>query len=88
MRVFLGAMNLIMADEMQEFEVLEPVILMIAVFMMDFCLVLHGEEKPAIPASSALMLQEFSSGCIQSDVRSFSCAPVAPVAIIRACCNT
>src|SRR6266446_2925894 len=61
---------------------------MIAVFMMDFCLVLHGEEKSAIPASSALMFQEFSSGCLQADGFSFSRAPVAPVSIIRACCNT
>src|SRR5262245_64073897 len=52
--------------------------------MVDFCLLLHGEEQSAVPTSSALMLEEFSSDCVQSDVCSFSCAPVAPVAIIRA----
>ncbi len=77
-------MHVIVADEMQEFQVVEPVILVVAVFMMDFCLLIHGEEQSAVPTSSALMLEEFSSGCVQSDVRSFSCAPIAPVAIIRA----
>src|SRR5215471_231924 len=52
--------------------------------MVDFCLLLHGEEQSAVPTSSALMLEAFSSDCVQSDVCSFSCAPVAPVAIIRA----
>ena len=61
---------------------------MIAIFMVDFCVVIHGEEKPAICASSALMLEEFSSGCVQPDVLSFSRAPVAPVAIIWACITT
>src|SRR3989442_9515169 len=76
--------HVIVADEMQEFQVVEPVVLVVTVFMVDFCLLLHGEEQSAVPKSSALMLEEFSSGCVQSDVRSFSCAPVAPVAIIRA----
>ena len=61
---------------------------MIAIFMVDCCVVIHGEEKPAICASSALMLEEFSSGCVQPDVLSFSRAPVAPVAIIWACFHT
>ena len=77
-------MHVIVAGEMQEFQVAEPVVLVVTVFMVDFCLLLHGEEQSAVPPSSALMLEEFSSGCVQSDVRSFSCAPVAPVAIIRA----
>ena len=77
-------MYLIMADEVEEFQVVQPVIRAIAVFVMDFCLIIHGEEELAVRTSSTLMFQEFSSGCVQSDVRSFSCAPVAPVAIIRA----
>ena len=77
-------MHVIVADEMQELQVAEPVILVVTVLMVDFCLLLHGEEQSAVPTSSALMLEEFSSGCVQSDVCSFSCAPVAPVAIIRA----
>ncbi len=81
-------MYLIMADEVEEFQVVKPVILAIAVFVMDFCLIIHGEEELAVRTSSTLMFQEFSSGCVQSDVRSFSCAPVAPVAIIWACFHT
>ena len=77
-------MHVIVADEMQEFQVAEPVVLVVTVFMVDFCLLIHGEEQSAMHTSSALMLEEFSSGCVQSDIRSFSCAPVAPVAIIRA----
>ena len=34
-------MYVIMADEVQEFQVVKPVILAIAVFMMDFCLIIH-----------------------------------------------
>ena len=81
-------MYLIMADEVEEFQVVQPVILAIAVFVMDFCLIIHGEEELAVRTSSTLMFQEFSSGCVQSDVRAFSCAPVAPVAIIWACFHT
>ena len=77
-------MHLIVTDAMQEFQVAEPVVLVVTVFMMDFCLLIHGEEQSAMPTSSALMLEEFASGCVQSDIRSFPCAPVAPVAIIRA----
>ena len=77
-------MHVIVADAMQELQVAKPVILVVTVLMVDFCLLLHGEEQSAVPTSSALLLEEFSSGCVQSDVRSFSCAPVAPVAIIRA----
>jgi hypothetical protein len=76
--------HLIVAGEMQEFQVVEPVVLVATVFMVDFCLLLHGEEQSAVPTSSALMLEEFSSGCVQSDVRSCAGAPIAPVAIIRA----
>ena len=77
-------MYLIMADEVEEFQVVKPVILAIAVFVMDFCLIIHGEEELAVRTPSTLMFKEFSSGCVQSDVRSFSCAPIAPVTIIRA----
>ena len=77
-------MHLIVADEMHEFQVAEPVVLVVTVFMVDFCLLIHGEEQSAMHTSSALMFEECSSGCVQSDIRSFSCAPVAPVAIIRA----
>jgi len=75
-------MYLIMADEVEECQVVKPVILALAVFVMDFCLLIHGEEALAVRTSSTLMLKEFSSGCVQSDVCPFSCAPVAPVAII------
>jgi hypothetical protein len=78
-------MYLIMADEVEEFQVVQPVIRAIAVFVMDFCLIIHGEEALAVRTPSTLMFQEFSSGGVQSDVRAFSCAPVAPVAIIWAC---
>ncbi len=61
-------MHVIVADEMQELQVAEPVILVVTVLMVDFCLLLHGEEQSAVPTSSALMLEEFSSGCVQSDV--------------------
>src|SRR6266436_7328397 len=67
-------MYLIMADEVEEFQVVQPVLLAIAVFVMDFCLIIHGEEELAVRISSTLMFQEFSSVCVQSDVRSFSCA--------------
>ena len=81
-------MYLIMADEVEEFQVVQPVILAIAVFVMDFCLIIHGEEELAVRTSATLMFKELSSGCVQSDVRSFSCAPGAPVAIIWACFHT
>src|SRR5712691_10694511 len=56
--------------------------------LMDFRRIIHGEEELAVRTPSTLMLKEFSSGCVQSDVRPFSCAPVAPVAIIWACFHT
>ena len=59
-------------------------VVMIAVGMMDFDLVLHREVQSAMRAPSALVLEELPSGCIQPDILSSSCAPVAPVAIIRA----
>ena len=73
-------MHVIVADAMQEFQVAEPVVLVVTVFMVDFGLLLHGEEQSAVPTASALMLEEFSSGCVQSDVRSRAGAPIAPVA--------
>src|SRR5712692_4770217 len=56
---------------------------MIAVCMVDCDRVLHGEEQPAICAPSALMLEEFSSGCLQPAIFSSLRAPGAPVAVIR-----
>ena len=56
--------HVIVADAMQEFQVVEPVVLVVTVFMVDFCLLLHGEEQSAVPTASALMLEEFSSGCV------------------------
>src|SRR5216683_6621203 len=53
--------------------------------MVDFKFVIHCEEKLAMCAPSALVLQEFSSGCVQSAVLPPSRTPVAPVAIIWAC---
>src|SRR4030095_500621 len=58
--------------------------LVVTVLMVDFCLLLHGEEPSAVPPSSAWMLEELSSDCVQSEVCSFAYAPVAPVALIRA----
>jgi len=60
-------MHVIVADAMQEFQVAEPVVLVVTVFMVDFCLLIHGEEQSAMHTSSALMLEEFSSGCVQSE---------------------
>src|SRR5262249_43553901 len=53
--------------------------------MVDFEFVIHGEEQLAVCAPSALVLEEFSSGCVQSDVFPPARTPVAPVAIIWAC---
>jgi hypothetical protein len=53
--------------------------------MVDFEFVIHCEEQLAMCAPSALVLQEFSSDRVQSDVLSPSRTPVAPVAIIWAC---
>jgi len=53
--------------------------------MVDFEFVIHCEEKPAMCAPSALVLQEFSSGSVQPDILPPSRTPVAPVAIIWAC---
>src|SRR3989454_7540261 len=41
-------MSLIMADEVEEFQVVKPVILAIAVFVMDFRRIIHGEEELAV----------------------------------------
>ena len=57
-------MSVIMADEVEEFQVVKPVILAIAVFVMDFCLIIHGEEELAVRTPSTLMFKEFSSGCV------------------------
>jgi len=77
-------MNEVVADEGQQSQVDKLPVVMIAVGVMDFDLVIHREVQPAVRAPSALVLEELPSGCIQSDVLSSSCAPVAPVAIIRA----
>ena len=61
-------MHVIVADAMQELQVAEPVILVVPALMVDCCVLLHGEEQSAMHTSSALMLEEFSSGCVQSDI--------------------
>lgn len=78
-------MNQIVADEVQQSQVVQLPVLVIAVCMVDVDFIVHRDEKPAIRAPSALVLQEFPSGCIQSDVLPPSRAPVTPVAIIWAC---
>ena len=77
-------MNEVVADEVQQSQVDKLPVVMIAVGMMDFDLVLHREVQSAVRAPSALMLEELPSGCIPPEVLSSPCAPVAPVAIIRA----
>src|SRR5207244_10869541 len=77
-------MNEVVADEVQQSQVDKLPVVMIAVGMMDFDLVIHREVQSAVRAPSALVLEELPSGCIQPDVLSSSCAPVAPVAINRA----
>jgi hypothetical protein len=77
-------MNEVVADEVQQSQVEKLPVVRIAVGMMAFDPVLHREVQSAVCAPSALVLEEFSSGCIQPDVLASSCAPVAPVAIIRA----
>ena len=52
--------------------------------MMDLDLVIHHDIQAAMGAPSALMFQEFPSDCGEPEVFALSCAPVAPVAIIRA----
>ena len=77
-------MNEVVADEVQQSQVEKCPVCMIAVCMMDVDLILHREVESAVRTPSALMLEELPSGCIQPDVLSSSCAPGAPVAIIRA----
>ena len=81
-------MNQVVADTVQETQVVKLPVLVIAVYMVDFKFVIHCEAKLAICAPSALVLQEFSSGWVQSDVLPLSRTPVAPVAIIWACFHT
>ena len=81
-------MNQVVADTVQETQVVKLPVLVIAVYMVDFKFVIHCEAKLAICAPSALVRQEFSSGCVQSDVLPLSRTPVAPVAIIWACFHT
>ena len=78
------SMNEVVADEVQQSQVDKLPVVRIAVGMMDVDLVLHREVQSAVRAPSALVLEELPSDCIQPDVLSSSCAPVAPVAIIRA----
>ena len=77
-------MNEVVADAVQQSQVEQLPIVRIAVGMMEFDLVLHREVQSAVRAPSALVLEELPSDCIQSDVLASSCAPVAPIAIIRA----
>src|SRR5712691_12724819 len=77
-------MNEVVADEVQQSQVDKLPVCMIAVCMMEFDLVIHREAQSAVRAPSALVFEELPSGGIQPDVLSSSCAPVAPVAILRA----
>ena len=58
-------MNQVVADTVQETQVVKLPVLVIAVYMVDFKFVIHCEAKLAICAPSALVLQEFSSGWVQ-----------------------
>src|SRR5712692_9781638 len=78
-------MNQIVADGVQQSQVDKLAVLVIAVCMVEFDFIVHRAEKLAIRAPSALVLQEFPSGCVQTDVLPPSRAPVAPVALIWAC---
>jgi hypothetical protein len=51
-------MNEVVADEVQQSQVAQLPVLVIAVCMVDFDLVVHREEKPAMCAPSALVLEE------------------------------
>ena len=76
-------MSKVVTDEVQESQVGKLPVPMLAVCMVDFDRVFHGEAQPALCASSALMLEEFPSGCLQPALFPSSRAPVAPVAVIR-----
>ena len=75
-------MRTIVADKVEQSQVREPVVLMIAVDMVDVDLVIHREKEAAMGAPSALIFEEFSSDCVEPDVLIPSCAPVAPISII------
>jgi hypothetical protein len=77
-------MHEVVADEVQQSQVGTLPVCMIAVGMMEFDRVIHREGESAVRAPSALVLEELPSGCLQPEVLSSSCAPGAPVAIIRA----
>ena len=55
------SMNQVVADKVQQSQVGKLPVLVVAVFMVDFNLIFHCEEKPAMRALSALVLEEFSS---------------------------
>src|SRR2546428_12475773 len=38
-------MHVLVTDAMQEFQGVEPVVLVVTVFMIDFCLLIHGEKQ-------------------------------------------
>ena len=65
-------MSEVVAGEVQQSEVREPAVLVIAVGMVDFDIAVHRAEEPAMRAPSALMLEEFPSGCVQPEVLSSS----------------
>ena len=52
-------MNEVVADEVHQSQIAQLPVLVIAVGMVDFELVVHREEKPAMRAPSALVLEEF-----------------------------
>lgn len=78
------AMNEIVAEAVQQSQVGELAVLVIAVDMMDLNLVIHQDVQAAMGTPSALMFQEFPSDGGEPEVFALSRAPVAPVAIIRA----
>ena len=77
-------MNEVVADAVQQSQVDTLPVGMLAVGLMAVARVLHRAVQSAGRAPSALGLEELPAGCIQPAVLSSSCAPVAPVAIIRA----
>ena len=77
-------MSEVVAGEVQQSEVREPAVLVIAVGMVDFDSAVHREEEPAMRAPSALRREKFPSGCVQPEGLSSARAPGAPVALLWA----
>src|SRR6266403_2119591 len=75
-------MNEVVAEEGQPSSVAQLPGLVMAVCRVDFALVVHREETPAMGAPSALVLEACAPDCAQPEGLSSSCAPGAPGAII------